>query len=299
MVDQKRRIIVSVAATFGFAALGLALVLVAGTLWPAGAAWPSSPATQPGPRQGEPTLAAGGTAGPRNARTGTATTTVAGGYLAAEPFPTATPAGASGLPAQTVLAGVPLGKQALSLSCEFQSASDLATYYGKPQDWQTIYDLVGNDPGGNPHRGFAGSGLDDPPGRLYPEGYGVYAEPIAQALRTFGLEAEVHYWEPGDWLRHQVAAGRPVMIWAPHGMLPATVVQWTATDGVPVRGARGEHSYLVVGYDEDRVWVNDPWDGRQKTYVWEVFLKAWDTFDRMAIVIGGAPPDLQANAVHR
>lgn len=186
-------------------------------------------------------------------------------------------------PAEALIADVPAGRQARSLSCEFQSAADLAWYYGKPYTWQELFLLVGHDPGGNPHKGFVGASLDDPPGGVYPAGYGVYAEPIAAALRQIGLPVAVYYRQPTDWLRTQIARGQPVMVWATSGMASTTVERWTSADGTPIRGARGEHTYLVVGYTSDGVWVVNPWNAQRQFYQWSAFIAAWELFDRMAV----------------
>jgi len=188
-------------------------------------------------------------------------------------------------PAEALLVDVPVGRQQRSLSCELQSASDLAWYHGKPYTWMEIFLRVGHDPGGNPHKGFVGASLDDPPGSIYPAGYGVYAEPIAAALRQIGLKAEVHYGEPVDWLREQIAHGRPVMVWATAGMKRAPVETWTAADGTVVRGVRGEHTYLVVGYTPAGVWVLNPWNAQRQFYEWATFVAAWELFDRMSVMI--------------
>ncbi len=189
------------------------------------------------------------------------------------------------LPAEVLLADVPLGRQQRSLSCELQSAADLAWYHGKPYTWLEIFLRVGHDPGGNPHKGFVGSSLDDPPGSIYPAGYGVYAEPIAAALQQIGLKAEVHYGESVDWLRSQIALGRPVMVWATAGMAQAAIETWIAADGALIRGVRGEHTYLVAGYTPAGVWVLDPWNAQRRFYEWAVFVTAWELFDRMSIVV--------------
>ena len=189
------------------------------------------------------------------------------------------------IPAEVLLDRVPIGKQARSLSCELQCASDLAWYYGKPYTWEEIFQQVGHDPGGNPHKGFVGRSLDDRPGQVYPGGYGVYAEPVAQALRNLGLPADVHYGEPDRWVQEQLARGRPIMVWVTGGMVVRPVEEWKAADGTVVRGTPFEHACLVIGYKAEGVWVGDPWDGQRHFYPWDVFLRAWDLFDRMAIIV--------------
>lgn len=189
------------------------------------------------------------------------------------------------LPPTVLINSVSIGKQTRPLNCEFQSASDLAWYYGFPYTWNEIFMRVGHDPGGNPHVGFVGRSFDDLPGQMYPNGYGVYAEPIALALQDIGLNAEVHYRESSQWLKKMLAESNPVMVWAIANMAPAKAETWTAADGTVIRAARGEHTFLVVGYDAGGVWVGDPWDGLRHHYPWQDFLTSWDIFERMSIVI--------------
>ena len=193
----------------------------------------------------------------------------------------------SGLSPAVLLKEVPIGKQTRKLNCEFQTASDLAWYYGRPYTWEEIYQYVGHDAGGNPHKGFVGRSFDDRPGQLYPLGYGVYAEPIARAFAQLGLAAEVSYNNPRAWLLAQLAAGRPVMVWTTSNMTIRPVATWIAADGVPVKGVPGEHTYLVVGYDADGLWLIDPWDGQRHHFDWQTFLGSWDLFDRMALIVTG------------
>ncbi len=201
------------------------------------------------------------------------------------------------LPDAIILENVPVGRQARNLSCELQAASDLAWYYGKPYTWEEIFMLVGYSPEGDPHRGFVGRNLNDQPGNVYPYGYGVYAEPIARALQQIGLPAYVHYGESSTWLRAQVAAGNPVMIWAVGGMRVAELQEWLTTDGVVVHGVPYEHTYLVLGYDAHQVWVQDPWDGKRRAFAWEQFVASWDVLGRMAVVIDPNRPAADGDAL--
>jgi len=188
-------------------------------------------------------------------------------------------------PDSVLLDKVPVGKQTRPLNCEFQSASDLVWYYGYPYAWDEIFAQVGPDPNGNPHVGFVGDSLDDPPGGIYPHGYGVYAEPIAKGLQELGIYTEVYYGKSAAWLREQLAAGHPVMVWATAGMIPGRAEYWTTQDGQRVKGVRGEHTYLVIGYDDAGVWVGDPWDGQRKHYPWQAFLSSWDILNRMSLMV--------------
>jgi len=197
-----------------------------------------------------------------------------------------TPAPAVALaPASYYLEGVPADAQRRRLSCEFQSAADLAWYYGVPATWQELFDAVGYSPTGDPQEGFAGASIDDAPGQLYPAGYGVYAEPIVVALRQLGLPARSYYGEDDVWLRQVVASGRPVMIWAVAGMRPGRVETWLTTDGRTIEGVRLEHTFLVVGYAPDSVTVIDAYDGKVYRYSWDRLMSSWSVLGRMAVVI--------------
>lgn len=193
----------------------------------------------------------------------------------------------NGVPEAFKLDKVPVGKQTRPLNCEFQTASDMLWYYGYPYSWDEIYALVGPDLNGNPHEGFVGNSLDDPPGGIYPDGYGVYAEPIARSIESIGLKAEVHYGESAEWLKQQIAAGNPVMVWATANMIVRPPEYWKTKDGQMIQGVRGEHTYLVFGYDREGVWVADPWDGKRHHYPWMAFLASWDILQRMSLIVSG------------
>ena len=200
--------------------------------------------------------------------------------------PAATP---PALPASVLLQEAPAGKQTRPLNCEFQTASDLAWYYGQPFTWEEIFQVVGHDVGGNPHKGFVGRSFDDKPGQVFPQGYGVYAEPIAEGFARLGIEAAVSYGNGPEWLMTQLAAGRPVMVWTTAGMTIRPVATWTAADGVSVKGVPGEHTYLAIGYDPGGVWLMDPYDGRRHYFEWPVFVSSWDLLDRMALTVTQDP----------
>lgn len=194
------------------------------------------------------------------------------------------------LPDEVFIEGVPAGRQQRKLSCELQSASDLAWFYGRPYTWEDVFVAVGHDPYGDPQRGWIGASLDDAPGQLFPNGYGVHAEPVARGLRALGLEATTHYGQDADWVRERLAAGQPVMVWAVAGMRKGEVESWTTLDGRTAQGVRFEHTFLVIGYDADRVYVSDPWDGKTHAYDWERFMESWNVLGRMALVVSGVCP---------
>ncbi len=188
-----------------------------------------------------------------------------------------------------ILLDVPRHPQERNLNCEFQSAIDLASYYGWPFTWEQLFEVVGIDPGGDPNLGFAGRSMNDPVGGLYPAGYGVYAEPIARGLRQLGMPAVAHSGQDLDWLKEQLAAGRPVVIWATYGLQPQPIVEWQSAAGVTVRAVPYEHTFVVAGYDFLGVWLDDPWGAVQRHYPWSALTASWALLGNMALTIDDAP----------
>lgn len=209
--------------------------------------------------------------------------------VVASPSPTSPPVVASAptLPPSAALGRleIPNHKQERNLNCEFRSAADLATYYGWEITWEELFAVVGHDASGDPNQGFVGRSMDDPPGSLYPLGYGVHAGPVARGLRRLGMNATAHEQQSVAWLKERLSAGHPTIIWALGGMIVGPVVEWQTTDGLTVRGASYEHTFTVVGYDEQGVWVNDPYTATTDYYLWPRFEASWEVLGRMAVTI--------------
>lgn len=208
--------------------------------------------------------------------------------IAALPDPAAAsqpPAVSTPLSAAGALLDVPRHPQERNLNCELRSATDLAAFYGWELTWEELFAVVGHDPGGDPNVGFVGHSMNDPVGGIYPAGYGVHVDPVARGLRRLGIAATAHHGVDGAWLRAQIDAGRPVIVWATYGMLPQAIVHWETTDGEKVAGVRFEHTFTVVGYDEKGVWVNDPWDALQQHYTWAALERSWQLLGNMALTI--------------
>lgn len=205
--------------------------------------------------------------------------------VAPVPSPTPIPTSAS----LTVVGG----KQTRNLTCESQTASDLAKFWGKQVGEIEFFNKLPRSD--NPFKGFVGS-PDAPPGSLPPNGYGVYAEPVAQTLRSFGLEAEAHSKKGINWLRQELAAGRPVMVWATYGFKENPVKSYKTREGQEVPIVQFEHSFLAVGYDAEGVAVIDPLDGQRKTYPYAEFYRGWSLLDQMAVTVRLPAPALSSTS---
>ncbi len=188
------------------------------------------------------------------------------------------------LPTAARVGGVVGYPQERNLSCESRSAADLGAYWGAEfTEAAFLRRLPRSD---NPHRGFLGD-VDMPPGSLPPIGYGVYAEPIAATLRSFGLAAEAHRPFELDALKGELAAGRPVLVWATYEMQLPGVDTWVSWDGETSTIVRWQHTFIAVAYDEQGLSLIDAYDAQTRYFSYEAFLPAWDQLGRMAVTVTG------------
>jgi uncharacterized protein YvpB len=192
------------------------------------------------------------------------------------PSPTSTPSSA-----WVGMVGRP---QTKNLSCESRSAADLAGFWSVAVDELEFLTALGQSD--NPHVGFVGD-VDQPPGSLPPYGYGVYVEPVAAALRDYGLDARPIYELGLEGLRAELLAGRPVLVWATYGMELYEPREWTSGDGRVSTVVPYMHTFLVTGFDQEGLTVLDAYDATVQYYPYATFLRAWDLFDQMALLVTG------------
>ncbi len=186
------------------------------------------------------------------------------------------------LPEQTLLFNAQGQAQAYNLSCESRSASDLAKFWGRDvAEDEFLKRLPRAD---NPHRGFIGL-PDDPPGGLPPKGYGVYAEPVAELLNQYGLPARAESGRGLAWLRGELAAGRPVIVWSTYDFKPRQVQVFKDKGGQDFKAVPFEHTYLAVGYSPQGFYALDALDGQRKFYTNAEFEAGWNQLDEMAVAV--------------
>jgi uncharacterized protein YvpB/LysM repeat protein len=195
-----------------------------------------------------------------------------------------TVAQASSLPDEAYVSGVVGYAQSYSLSCEARSAVDWAAFWGvEISEEEFLERLPRSD---NPNKGFVGDPSDEW-GWSPPHSYGVYADPVAQLLRQYGLEAHAGTRLSWDEARAEIAAGRPVIVWVIGSIWAGTPKQYTASDGETVVVAANEHTMILTGYDQDTVQLVDAFTGQYVSYSLDIFLASWETLRRMAIIGGG------------
>lgn len=170
--------------------------------------------------------------------------------------------------------------QSLSLSCESRSAVDFAAYFGVQIAELDFQDQLPSTE--NPNTGFVGDPRGQT-GRLPPASYGVYAAPVASLLRAYGMNAYSHSSLNFDDIRHEIAAGRPVIVWVIGNVWRGTGTQYTAPDGEVLIVAPYEHTVIVTGYTPNTVQVLD--GGQVYSAPLDRFLDSWGVLGNMAIII--------------
>jgi uncharacterized protein YvpB len=182
------------------------------------------------------------------------------------------------VPIEASISGVIGNAQNHNLSCESRSAVDWAHFFGVSI---TESDFQSNlPPSDNPELGFVGY-VDDPIGQIPPNSYGVYAGPVAQVLRDYGLSATAWKGYTYDELQRQIAAGKPVIVWIIGNTWSGSPSTYTTSDGTTVTVAHFEHTAIVTGYDEYGVTLVD-----NNMVYWRTtsaFLNSWNVLGNMAI----------------
>ncbi|WDL96217.1 C39 family peptidase [Alicyclobacillus sp. ALC3] len=214
----------------------------------------------------------------------------------------------SPLPASTMLQ-VPAQNQLPQLpnGCEVTSLSMLFTAVGHPVSRFTLADEIAKDPTplvknssgtiiewGNPNVGFVGN--------MAKIGFGVYHGPIAALINQILPNRAVDLTgQSFDTILRTVAAGTPVEVWTNQYFTPlpeTAFITWQSPTG-PVHTTFYEHVVLVVGYDAEHIYIDNPLGGIQSQAVnRQQFIASWKQMGSQAVTIANAPTttDTQSTA---
>lgn len=176
------------------------------------------------------------------------------------------------------VSGVPFYTQERNLSCEYASLYIATASYGNGISEYAFDEAVGWS--ANPHWGYRGD-ITGWWGNT--TDYGVYAEPLAAVLPSFGFYGEVFY-SGGDTeiLKARIDADVPVLVWL--GLWGDQIVV-EETDGVAYAVTAGMHVVVAYGYDDSGVWVSDPAIGGARHYSWADFIYMYSVLDGMSLAV--------------
>jgi len=131
---------------------------------------------------------------------------------------------------------------------------------------------------GNPNVGFVG----DIKG--YSKGFGIYHTALIKLLKKYVPTAVDLTGKPFEVLEDKVAEGIPVEVWTTIKYQESVEwIEWDTSIG-PIRTTFFEHAVLLVGYDKDNVYVNDPLTGLSHVKINKaLFIRTWELMEKQAI----------------
>ena len=181
----------------------------------------------------------------------------------------------------------------LPTGCESTAAAMVLQYYGDPvtpeqfaSRWlecsSDFYFSGDKMYGPDPEEVFAG----DPFSSF---SYGCYADVIVQAVNqnsTVCEAAKITGTTVDELCKKYIDKGFPVLIWATIEMQPAkTVDSWYLKDGTLFTWLSGEHCLVLVGYDPEAYYFNDPQQGTTQSYPKAIVEKRYEELNNQAVCI--------------
>ncbi|PLS02158.1 C39 family peptidase [Neobacillus cucumis] len=196
---------------------------------------------------------------------------------------------APSLPDSIVL-DVPLIKQmdppVLYNGCEVTSLAMILNYNGVKvtknelaNNIKTVPLRYSNGKRGNPNVGFVGDMAHGP-------GLGVYNGPVFELTKKYVGDKAVNLTGRlfSDILK-EIGQGNPVWIITTSSFAPISVFQTWDTPQGEIKITFSEHSVAITGYDENYIYINNPYGGKNQKLNRESFIKAWEQMGKQAIVI--------------
>lgn len=192
--------------------------------------------------------------------------------------------------------------------CEAVSATMVLQYYGVDISWKEFTDnyLITKpwreDPDG---RRFGPDPFAAYPGNPYKDdgpncGYGCYAPCLAKSMNKVLPEEKRAFVTTGlklcDLIANYIDEGDPVIVWGTMNMVPSRLTRtWTidyVDENSPYRlgdsftWLGNEHCLVLVGYDAERYFFNDPYENHGLIgYGRELFEQRFLEFGKMSVVV--------------
>lgn len=195
---------------------------------------------------------------------------------------------------EKVILHVPLIKQVpeLKYGCEVTSLAMVLQYAGVQVNKLTLAKQIKKDldpkirdrhgniiSWGNPADGFVG----DMTGKS--SGYAVFDEPIVELMEKYLPERAINLTgQPFTELLRYVSNGHPVVVWTTGDYrLPDRWESWKH-GGQTIRTPLDLHAVVLVGFDSDFVYINDPLWGKKAHQVnKQQFIRSWIALKKRAV----------------
>ncbi|MDO3677701.1 C39 family peptidase [Paenibacillus ehimensis] len=179
----------------------------------------------------------------------------------------------------------------LPSGCEVTSLAMLLQFYGVNKSKMDLVPEMKKDPTpirynkngsiaywGNPNTGFVGEVTGAA------KGFGIYHTALFELLKAYVPTAQDLTKEPFSKLEDQLIQGVPSVVWTTiNYKVPDNWVVWDTPIG-PIETTFMEHAVLLVGFDEQYVYVNDPLAGQSNKKIdKEAFIATWEAMGRQAL----------------
>ncbi|WP_171653476.1 C39 family peptidase [Paenibacillus foliorum] len=179
----------------------------------------------------------------------------------------------------------------LPSGCEVTSLTMMLLYFGIQKDKMELVPEMKRDTTplkrnkngsiaywGNPNTGFVGEVTGAG------KGFGIYHGALFELQKQYIPKAVDLTGQPFEKLEQQLREGIPSVVWTTIDYrVPDKWTVWDTPIG-PIQTTFMEHAVLLVGFDEQNVYVNDPWNGQAKVKIdKERFLETWEVMGRQAL----------------
>ena len=170
--------------------------------------------------------------------------------------------------------------------CEITSLAMILNYHGikvtkneVAKKVKTVPFTYSNGKKGNPNEGFVGDMANGP-------GLGVYNGPVLEVAKKYVGNRAVNLTNHSfDELLKEVGQGLPVWIITTSSFAPVSVFQTWNTPQGKIDITFSEHSVVITGYDENYIYINNPYGEKNQKLNRASFIKAWEQMGKQAIVI--------------
>ncbi|PZE22565.1 C39 family peptidase [Paenibacillus xerothermodurans] len=196
-------------------------------------------------------------------------------------------------PAKSAMLEAPVVRQLPELpsGCELTSLTMLLQFYGVQKDKMKLLPEMKRDTTplrmgkngeivfwGNPNTGFVGEITGAA------KGFGIYHTALFELQHKYIPTAIDLTNEPFHKLEQQLREGIPSVVWTTIDYkVPNKWTVWDTPIG-PIKTTFMEHAVLLVGFDEQNVYVNDPLSGKAQVKIDKAqFLQTWEAMGRQAL----------------
>lgn len=181
----------------------------------------------------------------------------------------------------------------LPTGCETVAATMVLQYYKSnitPEEFannwleynQSFWSDGKIDYGPDPNEVFAGNPFSE-------SSYGCYATPIVKAINNNSKEfvaEKISAASLTELCKEYIDKNKPLLIWATMGMKqPKKGRSWILENGNTFTWIAGEHCLVLVGYNRDYYFLNDPQFGITKAYPKNIVEKRFKELGSQAVYI--------------